>query len=95
MCLVSVFPFSLTLHPVTEREPEFNNTFILYIFLSHMHKWLNYWQFTLYWVDTLSYAEFIKVFVQINHKILVMFFYKSSFLGSLISLLVQGCASLV
>ena len=26
-----------------------------------MHKQLNYWQITLYWVDTLSYAVFIKV----------------------------------
>ena len=34
---------------------------ILYIFLSHMHKQLNYQQFTLYWVDALSYAVFIKV----------------------------------
>ena len=39
-----------------------------------MHKQLNYQQFTLYWVDALSYEVFIKVFLQSNCKILVTFF---------------------
>ena len=29
MCLVSVFPSSLTLHPFAQREPECNNEYVL------------------------------------------------------------------
>ena len=48
-------------------------TIILYIFLSHMHKQLNYWQFTLYWVDALSYAVFIKVLYNLITRYLLYF----------------------
>ena len=40
-----------------------------------MHKQLNYWQFTLYWVDTLSYEVLIKVLYNLITRYLLCFIY--------------------
>ena len=43
------------------------------MFINHVHQWLNYQQFTFYWVDTLSYAVFIKVLYNLFEKHLLYF----------------------